>query len=135
MSTPSSPPEVSGIHHLKFPVSSLSTSLIWYQRVMGATHLSALDHINSDGHRYAVILKMPSFGNTALELRLDPVQAESQVGFNPITWAVDGLEDLEAWDKWLRGNQVRHSRVLKGVVGWVLCFEVSSGGDVGVEMS
>jgi catechol 2,3-dioxygenase-like lactoylglutathione lyase family enzyme len=45
-------PSLSGLHHLKVPVFDLEANLNWYQRVFGAHHLRALDHLDSDGARY-----------------------------------------------------------------------------------
>lgn len=113
-------PSLAGIHHFKFPVANLDSSLAWYVRVLGAKHLQQLDHF-SDGQRYAVILELPF---ALLELRLDPDQAQKHKNFNPVTFKVQGVKDLEAWAKWLDEQDVKHSRVLKGVVGHVLAFEV-----------
>jgi hypothetical protein len=120
------PPNVTGIHHLKVPVSNINVSLAWYTRVMGAQRISTLDHINRAGARYAVELQMPSFGVTVMELRLNDAQATSQQMFDPITWGVQGLKDIQAWEQWLNTNNVATSPVFTGVTGWVLVFQASS---------
>jgi len=67
-------PTLSGLHHLKIPVAHLATSLDWYQTVFGAEHLAALDHLDSDGARYAVILGIPDVP-VPVELRWAPAAA------------------------------------------------------------
>ena len=52
-------PSLSGIHHLKVPVVDLDASLAWYQTILGAHLLTGLDHVDSDGTRYATILEIP----------------------------------------------------------------------------
>ncbi|MCJ1402236.1 hypothetical protein MMC11_005456 [Xylographa trunciseda] len=63
-----SPPLV-GIHNLNFSVSNLDVSLAWYQSVMSAFHISALDQYTSSGKRYTAELNMPVLGQACLELR------------------------------------------------------------------
>jgi hypothetical protein len=121
----SSPPIVTGIHHVKVPVSNINVSLAWYTRVMGAKHLTNLDHINAQGQRYAVELMLPSFGRTAMELRLNSDQAKSQEMFDPITWGVESLDQIKQWEEWLVMNNVATSPVFTGVTGWLLVFQVS----------
>ena len=64
-------PPVSGLHHLKLPVSDLDTSLHWYERVFDAEHLAQFDHFDDNGARYAVIIAIPGLP-TPLELRWAP---------------------------------------------------------------
>lgn len=117
-------PNVTGIHHFKVPVSNINASLAWYTQVMGAQRIPELDHINSSGVRYAVELQMPSLGKTNMELRLDAQQAQTQQGFDPITWGVTGLQELQQWSQWLINNNVAVSPVFTGVTGWLLVFQV-----------
>lgn len=119
-----SPPNVTGIHHVKVPVSNINVSLAWYTRVMGAQRLTNLDHIDSTGVLYAVELAMPSFGRTVMELRLNTEQSSAQQMFDPITWAVETLPQLAQWKEWLTSNNVPASPVFTGVTGWVLVFQV-----------
>lgn len=123
MTSPSRP-SISGIHHLKFPVTNLETSLNWYTTVLGASRIAALDHFNSNGERYAIVLSLPALSGPNLELRLNPDQAKNQEMFDPVTLAVETKADLDAWGEFLDKHGVAHSPVLTGVVGWVLVFEV-----------
>jgi catechol 2,3-dioxygenase-like lactoylglutathione lyase family enzyme len=40
---------LSGLHHLKIPLSHLDASLRRYQEVFGAAHLQQFDHFDDDG--------------------------------------------------------------------------------------
>lgn len=50
---------LSGLHHVKLPVTDLDASVLWYQRVVGAQHLQQWDHHDSSRTRYAAILETP----------------------------------------------------------------------------
>jgi catechol 2,3-dioxygenase-like lactoylglutathione lyase family enzyme len=119
-------PIIAGIHHLKFPVADFERSVAFYERVLGARRLLALDHRKPDGELFAVILEVPQLG-THLELRLNPEAAQAQKGFDPVTLAVQTLEDLHAWETHLTAHNVPHSPVLTGMKGWVLALEDPDG--------
>ena len=72
-------PVVSGLHHLKLPVSDLDTSLHWYERVFDAQRLAQFDHFDDNGARYAVIVAIPGLP-TPLELRWAPGGAAAMRG-------------------------------------------------------
>jgi len=119
-------PDFLGIHHLKFPVSDLDRSLAFYGRILGASRLPKLDHVNAGGQLYAVILEVPNLG-TPLELRLNAEQAAKQKGFDPITLAVEARADLQKWMEHLDTEEVVHSPILTALVGWLLAFEDPDG--------
>jgi catechol-2,3-dioxygenase len=114
------------IHHLKFAVADLDRSLAFYGRILGASRLPKLDHINAGGQLYAVILEVPNLG-TVLELRLHAEHAAKQKGFDPITLAVEGRADLQKWVEHLDKEEVVHSPILTALVGWLLAFEDPDG--------
>jgi len=76
-------PRLRGLHHLKLPVTDLDASLVWYQQVFDAEHLTQFDHLGDDGVRYAVILAVPGL-NVPIELRLAPKAAAATVGYDPV---------------------------------------------------
>ncbi|KAF2102767.1 Glyoxalase/Bleomycin resistance protein/Dihydroxybiphenyl dioxygenase [Rhizodiscina lignyota] len=127
MSEDSQPPAIAKVHHIKFPCSDIDAALKWYTDVLSARRIEQFDHFKADGSVFAYILDMPLFGNINLELRLDADHAEKQRGHDPVTWAVGSEADLESWEKWLTAKDVKHSRVLTGVIGWVLVFEDPDG--------
>ncbi|KAK7946726.1 uncharacterized protein PG986_011047 [Apiospora aurea] len=75
-----------------------------------------LNHLKLASHD---IRATQSFYTTVLPFT--PAQAAAQVGWDPVTWGVNTPADLEAWPRWLDVKEVEHSRVLRGVKGWVLC--------------
>jgi catechol 2,3-dioxygenase-like lactoylglutathione lyase family enzyme len=114
-------PSLRGIHHLKFPVRDIATSLAFYERALGAQRVAAWDHVHADGTRYAVIVEVPGLG-TRLELRHDPVAAARQRGFDPVILAVRDRADLHAWIGHLDRAGIAHSPVLTAIQAWLLVF-------------
>ena len=112
-------PPVSGLHHLKLPVSDLDTSLHWYERVFGAEHLAQFDHFDDNGARYAVIIAIPGLP-TPLELRWAPGGAAAMRGCDPINLAAESAEALQAWARHLDSLDVEHSSVIQGGPGHLL---------------
>ena len=117
-------PKALGVHHLKFAVSNLDVSLAWYERVVGARRVAALDHIRNDGTRFAAICEMPDWSGLFLELRQTEAQALKDRGWDPITLSVQGKHDLVHWIHWLDRWGTTHSPLLTGMRGWLLVFEV-----------
>ena len=116
-------PTLSGIHHLKLPVSDLAASLDFYERAFGARRIPAADHRReSDGALYAYILEVPGLG-TLLELRLNPARAAAHALFDPITIAVADRETLERWDAHLTERGVPHSPMVTAIQAWLIVVE------------
>lgn len=118
-------PKVLGIHHLKFAVSNLSFSLAWYSRVLGASRIPSLDHLDSSGTRFAVVCEMPDWGGLCLELRENAIRALDDRNWDAVTMVVRSRKDLAIWMKWLDLCGTKHSGVLTGMRGWLVVFEVS----------
>ena len=118
-------PRVLGVHHLKFAVSNLDVSIAWYERVVGARRVPSLDHLRSDGSRFAVVCEMTDWSGLFLELRQTQSQAQKDRGWDPVTLSVRGKEDLLRWIDWLDRWGTTHSPLLTGIRGWLLVFEVS----------
>ena len=112
-------PAVSGLHHLKLPVSDLDTSLHWYERVFEAEHLAHFDHIDDGGARYALIIAIPGLP-TPLELRWAPGAAAAMRGCDPINLAVESAGALHDWARHLDALDVEHSSVIQGGPGHLL---------------
>ncbi|MGW3635888.1 VOC family protein [Streptomyces sp. NPDC005122] len=113
-------PTLNGIHHVKIAVSNLDTSLAWYERVLGATRQPEFDHHSPDGAVNAYILGIPSL--PPVELRLAPITAAGNQGFDPLIFSVPGRADLEQWIHHLDTEGVDHSPELRGLLGWTLVF-------------
>ncbi|AJT41086.1 VOC family protein [Psychromicrobium lacuslunae] len=115
----SSKPQLSGLHHLKIPVSNLTESLRWYASVLGAERIPEFDHIGIDGETFAYITSIPGIP-TLIELRLAPPLAQRMSGFDPIVFSVDTLESLCSWRDHLDNLAVANSAILRGIIGWLL---------------
>jgi catechol 2,3-dioxygenase-like lactoylglutathione lyase family enzyme len=110
---------ISGIHHLKTPVTDLNASLSWWRDVTGARHDETLDHRTPDGRLFACVVQIPGAG-PYLELRLDPAGASAVAGLDPVTFAVDTRSGLARLDESLESLAIPHSPVLRGIAGWLL---------------
>jgi catechol 2,3-dioxygenase-like lactoylglutathione lyase family enzyme len=120
------PPALAGLHHLKFAVSDLDASLVFYESALGARRVAAFDHRRGDGTVFAIVLDVPGMG-TYLELRLDPDAAAAQAGFDPVTLAVRARADLDLWAIHLDARGIEHSPILTGLLGWLLAFDDPDG--------
>lgn len=110
-----SAPTVSGLHHITFPVSDLAASISWYERLLGAEHLTALDHYNPQGEWCAAVLAVPGL-DVPLQLRAgEPVSVPP--GFEPVTFSVRDRADLDAWVAHLDALGVPHPPVTTARVG------------------
>jgi len=112
-------PTIDGIHHLKFPVSDLATSLRWWERIFGAERDPQFDHITSDGELFGYILDVPGLPRP-LELRHNPGAAAHLAGFDVLTLATSTKADLVDWASWFENAGIPHSGVLRGLVGWLI---------------
>lgn len=115
MSTPS----LSGIHHIKIPVSDLAASLAWYEQVLGARQRPEFEHHSRTGAAYAHIIEIPGLPSL-VELRTAPRTAAAISGFDPVTYLVATRAELQAWSAHLDDLGVEHSPELRGIIGWVL---------------
>jgi catechol 2,3-dioxygenase-like lactoylglutathione lyase family enzyme len=114
-------PVLVGLHHLKLPVSHLDASIDWYARVLGAEHQPQFDHVDDNGTRYAVIMTVAGLP-VPLELRWAPAAAEAMDGYDPISFAAGGTDELEAWAAHLDAVGVDRSPITAGAAGHLLVF-------------
>ncbi len=112
-------PRIHSIHHLKFAVADLARAQAFYEGVFEAKRLTHFDHKRPDGELFAIIMDLPNLG-TMLELRRNPGQAAAQKGYDPVTFSVQGVADLDAWAAHLDSLGIEHSPVLAGMIGWLL---------------
>ncbi|HET6295636.1 MAG TPA: VOC family protein [Kribbella sp.] len=119
-------PYLTGVHHLKVPVSDLEASLRWWEQAFAAERQPKLDHAAPDDRVFGYILLVPGV-QEPVELRLDPVAAKSVAGCDPVTFAVDTLAQLGRFETWCDQNGITHSPVLRGLVGWLLVLVTPDG--------
>jgi catechol 2,3-dioxygenase-like lactoylglutathione lyase family enzyme len=112
-------PVLSGFHHLKVPVADLDVSLAWYQEVFGANHLTGLDHVDSDGTRYATILQVPGLP-VLIELRWAPAAAHALRRCDLMVLGLDTDEQVDDWVEHLDAHNIEHSPILPGGGGPVI---------------
>ncbi|MFD6161001.1 antibiotic biosynthesis monooxygenase [Nocardia sp. NPDC060256] len=118
MNTPADPAQT-GIHHLKLPVTDLARSTDWYRAVLGARHLTELDHRRPDGTLFAVILDVPGLSGY-LELRLAPATAKALQGYDFLTLAIADRAGLDELAAGLDALGIRHSPPIVAMAGWLL---------------
>jgi catechol 2,3-dioxygenase-like lactoylglutathione lyase family enzyme len=86
-------PDLSGVHHVKLPVSDLNRSRKWYTSVLG---LRVEIEFVEDGELMGLALEGAA-GRLRLALRLDPVRASALSGFDAVALEVPKREDVDAW--------------------------------------
>ena len=118
-------PILSGIHHVKIPVSDLARSVQWYGQVFGFAVTTEFPE--ADGTVLGVAGTVPGLGDTQLTLRVNRDAAQGCVGFDPVSFAVDDLADVQAWAAHLDTLGVAHSPVIEATVGWLLVFDDPDG--------
>jgi catechol 2,3-dioxygenase-like lactoylglutathione lyase family enzyme len=83
---------VSGVHHVKLPVSDVARSVEWYGRAFGFARVWEL---REDGELRGAALRHPESG-LQLALRRDPERAAALAGFDTLCLAVGTRSDLDA---------------------------------------
>ncbi|NUT20936.1 MAG: VOC family protein [Hamadaea sp.] len=118
-------PVLSGIHHIKIPVTDLTRSVDWYSRVFGFR--TTIEFPEADGVVRGVAGTAPGLGETMIAFRVNPQAAEGCKGFDPVSFAVDGKADIEAWAARLDELGVNRSPVIEASIGWLLVFDDPDG--------
>ena len=85
---------ISGIHHLKLPVSDVGRSRDWYERVLGFE--SVMDFIE-DGELMGVALRREGCA-AQIALRHDPARALALSGFDAMALLVPTRDDVRHWE-------------------------------------
>jgi catechol 2,3-dioxygenase-like lactoylglutathione lyase family enzyme len=106
-------PDLSGVHHVKLPVSDLNRSRKWYTSVLG---LRVEIEFVEDGELMGLALEGAA-GRLRLALRLDPVRASALSGFDAVALEVPKREDVDAWRDLLDDLGQAHGGVITGHKG------------------
>jgi catechol 2,3-dioxygenase-like lactoylglutathione lyase family enzyme len=99
---------ISGIHHVKIPVSDIATSRGWYERVLGfAVEIEFAEEgavrglaLGRDGVRMA--------------LRHDPERAKAMSGFDALALLVPARDQVHAWKARLDEAGEPHGGIVTG---------------------
>lgn len=105
-------PRITGVHHVKVPVSDLERSRAWYETVLGARVTK--EFADDDGVVRGVATALPGSGNNppvAVALRRNPEVARGIGGFDPLSLSVGDREALAAWKRHFEATGTDH-RVL-----------------------
>jgi len=121
-------PALTGIHHVKFPVSDLATSRAWYERVLG--FVVTLEFEDEDGVVRGVAGSAPGLGAVDIALRENPQAAKGFAGFDPVSFGIADREAADAWAAWLDSVGVDHSPVIDATVGWIVSFHDPDGTEI-----
>jgi catechol 2,3-dioxygenase-like lactoylglutathione lyase family enzyme len=116
---------LSGIHHIKIPVTDLARSRAWYERVFGLR--VTMEFPEEDGVVRGLGGDVPGLGDVGLALRLNPQAAQGCQGFDPVSFGVDDRSGIEAWASHLDSLGVGHSPVIDATKGWLLVFNDPDG--------
>jgi catechol 2,3-dioxygenase-like lactoylglutathione lyase family enzyme len=111
-------PSITGVHHVKFPVSDLQQSRDWYGRVLGLQVL--VEFPDEDGVVRGLAGLLPGPPTVAVALREHPAAAAGAAGFDPVSFAVADRDAAMAWSAHLDQLGVAHSEVTEGTLGWAL---------------
>jgi catechol 2,3-dioxygenase-like lactoylglutathione lyase family enzyme len=84
--------EISGLHHVKLPVTDVARSGDWYRRAFG---FRCQFEFREHGRLCGVALRHP-VGDVGLALREDPRRAAALAGFDVLCLAVGTRADLDA---------------------------------------
>ncbi len=106
---------ITGLHHVRVPVTDLDTSTDWYASVFGFE----LDlYVEEEAGPIGAILHHPT--GVVLALHIEPTRAAALRGFSVVGLAVASTADLEPWIARLDRLGSTHSAVTKGHLGWFL---------------
>jgi hypothetical protein len=71
--------------------------------------------------------EIPGLSPTLATFRVNPAAVEGNRGFDPVSFAVRGRDDLAAWASHLDSLDVKHSPLIEASIGWLLVFDDPDG--------
>ena len=119
---------ITGIHHVKLPVSDLPASIAWYQRVFGFQ--VEVEFPDENDVVRGVAGSVPGMGATGLALRENPEVARGIDGFDPVSFGIADKAAAEAWATRLDELGVAHSPVIDASIGWIVSLHDPDGTNI-----
>jgi catechol 2,3-dioxygenase-like lactoylglutathione lyase family enzyme len=104
---------LSGIHHVKLPVSDVARSRDWYVRVLGFE--TAMEFVE-EGRVEGVALRRDGC-QPHIALRHDPDRARALSGFDAIALLVPSRDDVSRWSARLDELGEPHGGLVRGHAG------------------
>jgi catechol 2,3-dioxygenase-like lactoylglutathione lyase family enzyme len=84
---------ITGIHHIKLPVTDVARSRTWYERVLGFE--TAIEFVE-DGVVAGVALRRDGC-QPQIALRHDPDRARALAGFDAVALLVPSRDEVQRW--------------------------------------
>jgi catechol 2,3-dioxygenase-like lactoylglutathione lyase family enzyme len=109
-------PALSGVHHLKLPVTDLARSRAWYESRLG--YRVTIEFVEQ-GTLMGLAMSHPN-GGPDLALRLDPERAVAAAGFDYFAIGVPDKAALEVLAARLTALGEHHAGVHYASLGWIL---------------
>ncbi|MET0233032.1 MAG: VOC family protein [Kibdelosporangium sp.] len=106
---------ITGIHHLKIPVTDLARSRTWYEETLGLK--VGMEFPDDDG---VVRGLAGDIGGISVALRENPAVAEGIAGFDPICFSIPDKAAADAWAARLAARNADYSGPSEGSSGWVV---------------
>jgi catechol 2,3-dioxygenase-like lactoylglutathione lyase family enzyme len=120
-------PEITGIHHVKIPVTDLTRSQEWYARVLGfEPHLYFEDQ---DDVVRGVEMRRAGC-EAALALRVVPEKSHALRDYDPVAWMVEDEAAINEWAAHLDAQNVEHGPVIRATLGWLMVAKDPDGIEV-----
>ena len=117
-------PDIVGVHHVKFPVSDLERSRIWYEEVFGCrVELEFRDE--PDGPVRG--LAFEPISGVMICLRENAAAAAGIAGFDPVSFAIRDRASADRWVEHLDRLGIDHSPVIDATIGWLVVFHDPDG--------
>jgi glyoxylase I family protein len=115
-------PPISGLHHLSITVSDLDRSVPWYRDLLGLREVGHQQH--ADGR---TVVLAPEDGSFVILLQEHKAHegagfSEHRPGLDHLSFRVDDVETLEAWERRFDERDVSHQPLRHEPYGAVLIF-------------
>lgn len=116
---------ITGIRHLKFPVSDLAASVAWYEKVFDFR--VETEFPDEDGVVRGVAGTSSRLGGIGLALRQNPEAARGVAGFDLVSFGIADRAAAQAWAARLDELGVGHSPIIKATRGWAVSLRDPDG--------